>query len=441
MKGPFLSSLSSLGLCLGLSFLLPSSVLASAPGDAGTPASSTASTDLVITGVELHVGNGMVIKDATVVVHEGRITAIGGEELKSTVPAGATYIDAKGKLMTPGFIAPDARLGLVEIGMEKSTVDRSREDDQFIRAGFDPSLAINASSSLIQIQAIEGITSAAVSPGGGLISGQVTWIDLVHGDHAGMVTKAKIAVDGRLGQSYAGSRAASIQLLTRTFEDAKWLRKNQKAYDKGQSRELVAHPEDLQALYPVLDGKTPLTLHLNRASDILAAIELKRRYKLDLVILGCAEGWRVAQVLADSKTPVIVMPSSNLPGSFDTLGARMDNAALMHAAGVEVSLGELGEAHNVRNIKQEAGIAVANGLDHEAALTAITLNIARAYNMDADYGSVEVGKVANLVIWDHDPFELDSFPEQVIIRGQAIEMKSRQSLLRDRYMKRHGLGK
>jgi imidazolonepropionase-like amidohydrolase len=425
----------SLALVLGLGTTgAPTSVLAQAP-------TSSSSDSLVITGAELHVGNGKVIANATIVVTDGRIKQVGGPELAATAPAKHRRVDAKGKLVTPGFIAPDARLGLVEIGMEHSTVDRIREDDQMIRAGFDPSLAINASSSLIQIQAIEGVTSAAVAPSGGLLSGQVTWIDLVHGDHAGIVSGAKIAVDGQLGQSYAGSRAASIQLLRRTLEDASWLRKNQKSHDKGQSRELVAHPDDLRALDDVLDGKAPLTLHVHRASDILAALELKKKYKLDMVLLGCAEGWRVAQAIAESKTPVIVMPTENLPKSFDSLGARMDNAALLHAAGVEVSLGELGEAHNARNIKQEAGVAVANGLDHEVAIRAVTLNIARAYNMDKDYGSVEVGKVANLVIWDHDPFELDSFPEQVIIRGETIPMVSRQSLLRDRYMKRHGLAK
>jgi imidazolonepropionase-like amidohydrolase len=239
-----------------------------------------------------------------------------------------------------------------------------------------------------------------------------------------------------------GTRAASIQTLRRAFADASWLRKNKKAYDRGQSYELIAHPDDLAALYPVLDGKVPLTLRVNRASDILAALALKREFDLDLVLLSCAEGWRVAKAIADSKTPVIVMPTENLPGSFDTLGARMDNAALLHAAGVEVSLGELGEAHNARNIKQEAGVAIANGLDRQAALTAVTLNIARAYGMEKDYGSIEVGKVANLVLWnDPDPFELDAFPEQVFIRGEAIEMKSRQTMLRDRYMQRHGLAK
>jgi imidazolonepropionase-like amidohydrolase len=130
---------------------------------------------------------------------------------------------------------------------------------------------------------------------------------------------------------------------------------------------------------------------------------------------------------------VVVQPSSNLPGSLDQLGARLDNAALLHEAGVRVGIAVLGEAHNVRNVTQEAGIAVANGLPPAVALSAVTLELARIYGMDAHYGSLAPGKVANLVVWDGDPFELSRWPTQVWVRGRAIPMRSRQTLLRDRY--------
>ena len=122
------------------------------------------------------------------------------------------------------------------------------------------------------------------------------------------------------------------------------------------------------------------------------------------------------------------------PGSFDTLGARLDNAALLDAAGVTVAIAHF-DSHNARNITQEAGIAVANGLPADAALAAVTLNVARAYGMDRDYGTVAVGKVASLVVWDGaDPFELSTWAERVFVRGHELEMRSRQTELRDRYM-------
>jgi imidazolonepropionase-like amidohydrolase len=118
------------------------------------------------------------------------------------------------------------------------------------------------------------------------------------------------------------------------------------------------------------------------------------------------------------------------------MGARLENAALLAAAGVEVGIAVLGDAHNARNVTQEAGLAISYGLDPERALSAITLVIARAYGMDAHYGSVAPGKVANLVVWGGDPFELSQRPEAVWIRGQPIAMRSRQTELRDRYLQR-----
>ena len=130
----------------------------------------------------------------------------------------------------------------------------------------------------------------------------------------------------------------------------------------------------------------------------------------------------------------MIQPTHNLPGSFDALGARLDNAKLLHEAGVTLALAEF-DSHNVRNVTQEAGIAVANGLPRDVALTAVTHNVALAYGMDDDYGTVAVGKVASLVVWDGaDPFELSTWAERVFVRGRELDMRSRQTRLRDRYM-------
>jgi imidazolonepropionase-like amidohydrolase len=266
-----------------------------------------------------------------------------------------------------------------------------------------------------------------------LLSGQVAWIDLVHGDHRGALVRAGVAVDGSLGHSFGGSRASSLAKLREVLTDAQVYRTRKDAYERAQSRPFAAHPLDLQALQPALAGQVPLTLSAERASDILAALDLAREYKLRVVIIGGAEAWKVAAELAAAKTTVVLQPSRNLPTSFDALGARLDSAALLAAAGVPVAIAWLDDSHNLRNITQEAGIAVANGLPWETALRAITLEPALAYGQAASHGSVATGKVANLVIWDGDPLELSSRPTQVFVRGRAIPMASRQTLLRDRY--------
>lgn len=390
---------------------------------------------VVLTGARVHVGDGTVIENGVVVVRGTRISAVGGPELAASAGSGATRIDLSGKELTPGFIAAATALGLVEIGMEPGTVDQERKDPDPIRAGYDAAVAVHADSALLAVNAIEGVTTAAVTPTGGLFSGQVAWIDLATGDHRHIVARPAVAVHARLGQSIAGSRAAALATLEETFEDARFWQSRRGAYDRRQSRDLVAHPRDLEALLPVLDGAIPLVVSADRTSDLLALVQLSRRLGLShLTIVGAAQGWKVADALARPEITVLVQPSENLPGSLDRLGARFDNAALMHTAGVRVGIGVLDEAHNVRNMAQEAGIAIAHGLPREAAVPAVTRNVAIGYAMDDHYGTIAVGKVADLVAWSGDPFELRHMPTKVWIRGAEIPMTSRQTELRDRYL-------
>lgn len=410
------------------------SARAAAPARLSFDRDDGASTFLV--GARIHVGNGTVIEDGVVHVRGSRIVSVGGAEAKGSAPADATVIDLEGKRLTPGFVAAATPLGLVEIDLESSTVDAEQHSSHPVRAAYDASMAVHADSSLIPIGAIEGITSAAVTPRGGMLSGQVAWIDLVAGEHRTIVSRPRIAAAGRLGRAVAGSRAATFATLDRVLDDARFYRDRRTAFERRQTRDLEAHRLDLEALGPVLDGTVPLVVHADRASDLLALVDLVGRSDVRVVIVGAAQGWKVADALADAKIPVIVQPTANLPSSFDTLGARLDNAAQLHEAGVSVGIAVLGDPHNCRNVTQEAGIAVANGLPPEVALSAISLEMAQIYGMADHYGSIEAGKVANLVVWDGDPFELSQWPAQVYIRGQAIPMRSRQTLLRDRYTDR-----
>lgn len=394
------------------------------------PRTTVAGQSTFIVGGELHVGDGTVVKNAVIEVRDGRIRRV---STAAGAPPTGNVIDATGKWITPGLIAADTGLGLTEIELEPSTRDGSYKQDDPIHAAFDAASAINSRSNAIQVHVIDGVTTAAVAPSGGLISGQVAWIDLVYGDDAGMVAKAGVAVEASLGQAYGGSRAATLAKLTEVLDEARLFPRRKQAHDRGQSRELAAHYLDLEALGPLLARQAVLSLHCDRASDIRAAIALAKRFNLNVIIIGGVEAWRVAPELAQAKIPVVVQPTKNLPTSFDRIGARSDLASFLQQAGVEVVIGRPGDIHNIHNLTQEAGVAVANGLEWEQALSAVTRNAARAYGMDKDYGTVAVGKLANLVIWSGDPFELSSAPTQVLIRGNTIPMVSRQTLLRDRY--------
>lgn len=387
---------------------------------------------IAIVGGTVHDGTGRVLEDAVVEMQGARIVRVG----TGAPTAGATLVDAKGKLVTPGLIAAATPLGLVEIDMEASTRDSAPGGEDPIRAAYDASAGINANSSLLAVQAIDGVTTAAATPQGGLLSGQVAWIDLLPGHHRDIVAAPRIAVAGGLGQRVAGSRVAALSRLAEVLDDARFYRDHRAAFDRRASRELVAHRLDLAALGPVLGREVPLVLEAHRASDLLALAALAKAETLRVVVVGGTQAWQVAEALAQADIGVIVQPTANLPGSFERVGARLDNAALLHEAGVSVGIAVLGEAHNVRNVTQEAGIAVAHGLPHEVALQGLTHTLAAAYGMDKDYGSLATGKVANVVIWPADPFELATVPEAVYIRGQAIPLRSRQTELRDRYLKR-----
>lgn len=412
----------------------------SARGKATTklPFDAPGERSVALIGGTIEVGDGTTIEGGVVEMRGTRIVRVAGPGAVAALPSDARRIDVSGKIVTPGLIAASTPLGLTEIGAEGSTRDDARQSEDLVRAAYDAAPAVNAASALLRVQAIEGITTAATTPQGGLFSGQAAWIDLAADEHATIVARPSIAMVAHLGQAYAGSRAATLAKMREVLDDARFYRDRRAAFDRRQTRDVVAHRLDLQALDPIVSGQSPLFVSADRVSDILALIELSRDYDLSVVLVGGGQAWQVADALADARIPVIVQPSRNLPGGFDTIGARLDNAALLHAAGVEVGIAVLGDAHNARNVTQEAGIAVANGLDHAVALRAVTLHLARAYGMDADYGSLAAGKVANVVVWDGDPFELSKLPTRVYVRGEPIPLRSRQTLLRDRYLERLG---
>ena len=190
------------------------------------------------------------------------------------------------------------------------------------------------------------------------------------------------------------------------------------------------------ALKPVVEGRVPLMVEVHRAADILQLLTLRQREpRIRLIILGATEGWRVADQIAASSVPVIVNPLANLPDRFEILAATLENAGRLASAGVTVAIADPGEAsHNTRLIQQLAGNAVANGMKWEDAFKAITSVPASLYGR-ADLGVLRTGATADVVIWDGDPLELMSSPDAVYIDGVATPMESRQTKLRDRYMK------
>jgi len=386
---------------------------------------------VAITGGTVYPVSGPKIEHATVLIQGGRITAVGANV---TVPADATKIDATGKWVTPGLIDGAGQMGLTEIGLVPSGNEGAMRGSD-IAASFNVAEGINPASNLIPVTRVEGVTTTLASPGGAWIEGQAVLIDLDGATIEQMLIKSPvgIVVDMSEGSKGAGgsSRAGVAGRLRHVFNDALEYSRRKADYSRAQMQQLAAPAAELEALLPVLRGQLPLIVYANRVSDIRTALRIGREYKLKLILSGAAEAWEIAGEIAAAGVPVLVEPMDNIP-SYDALGIRYENAALLAKAGVKVSLMET-ETHYSRRIRQQAGNAVSFGLTWDQALRAVTLAPAEAFGVAGQYGSLEAGKVANVVVWSGDPFELSTGVEHVFIRGREIPLRSRQTELLERY--------
>jgi imidazolonepropionase-like amidohydrolase len=396
---------------------------------------------IAIVGGKVHtVGPQGIIESATVVATDGRITAVGPNV---AVPDGAMVIDAKGKTVTPGLFVSGVGFGLGEVGLSADPADAGQSGGEFT-ASFDVADAFNPRMTHIAVNRIEGITRAAIVPRPGAIFGQPSTAHVISGlgavvnlgDPGDNIDKraAVLVVNLGVGGSglAGGSRAATLLILRQALDEAVAYREDPDDYERD---EFVHGERDLQALVRVLDGETPLLASVHRASDIEVLLRIVDEYAIEAIIAGGAEAWMLADELAVASVPVLLDPTANLPGNFDRLNARRGSASILVSAGVDVGfVGSGFPTHNARNITQLAGNAVADGLAWDDALRAITLTPAEIYGVDDAVGSIEVGKLADIVVWPGDPLELTNFPDAVIINGVSIDMVSRQTLLRDRYL-------
>lgn len=392
---------------------------------------------LVLRGATVHtLGAAGTLENATVVVRDGRIEQVGKQV---AVPAGATIIEAQGKVITPGFIDAYGKLGVDEVDGEDTTVDGSAKGLPY-SAAFALAEAIDTRSARVEANRAEGITGALVAPsssaaGEGLapvISGQAAFIRL----GADTVTRGSAGFVYTYGESGAarsgGARGAALLRLRELLEDARDYGKHRAEYDRGARRAYAGTRLDLEALQPLLAGQVPLLVEVNRASDILAVLTLAQGFGLRVVVVGGAEAWRVAPALAAAKTPVILDALANLPDRFESLGATLENATRLTAAGVEVAFATEDD-NNPRNARQLAGNAVAHGMPYQAALAALSRVPARLAGLGDTLGTLEPGRLADLVVWDGDPLETTTMAERVYIGGEAMPTVTRQTLLRDRY--------
>ena len=403
-----------------------------------TGAAAQAQT-VAITGGTVYPVSGAPISNGTVLIKDGKIVAVGANV---SVPSDAQRIDATGKIVTPGFIDANTQLGLVEIDGEGSTRDLNARGTDGIAASFRSWDGLNSESVMWAPARNGGVTSVVVAPNGGLIGGQASVVDLVDGSSTQMIRRAPVAMVAQVNDprgAGTGARGELIGKLRTLLEDVKFYQAHRSDYDRAASRSLSAPRGDLEAMIPVVEGKLPLAIDADRVDDIEGALRLAKEYNLKIMIVGGAEAWLAANDLAAAHVPVIAGAMNNIPTSFQTLNQRQENVGILSKAGVPVAIiGNNGdgdeESFNVRNVRYEAGNAVAYGMSHDAALRAVTLTPAELFGVADHVGSLQVGRDANVVVWSGDPFEFSTRVEHVFIHGKESMSPSRQDMLTKRYM-------
>ncbi len=391
--------------------------------------------DVLIRNATVHtVSDRGVLSNADVLIRGGKISAIG-----TGLSAGsdATTVDAQGRTLTPGLFGGLSGIGIEEISLEPTTVDstlllNAPAFEMQWRPEFDVTTAYNARSVLVPVARIEGLTwtmlTPSAQPGGNFVSGQGAAVTL-DGRYDAVLPGTRalfINLGGDANALSAGSRAGQWMLLEQAIREAR-------APQSRGDRDLL-QPLGREALARYLSGGR-VVFAVARAADIRRVIAFAKRNGMKPVIAGGAEAWVVADELARENVPVLLDALENLPSTFDSIGSRLDNAALLHAAGVRIAFTQFGESHNARKIRQLAGNAASHGLPKDAALAALTTRPAEIFGM-TDRGRIAPGQVADVVLWNGDPLEVTTIAEQVWIGGRAIEMRSRQTELRDRYLRR-----
>jgi imidazolonepropionase-like amidohydrolase len=375
-------------------------------------------------------------------IEDGKITGIGGAV---TAPKSAKVIDCAGKTIYPGFIDMGTTLGLVEINSVSLTNDNNEIGD--IKPHMEALTAVNPSSVAIPVTRVSGVTTVIAQPSGGLIPGTASLINLVGYSpdemYAGFravrlnfpSSGARSRWDRRSEEDRKKDEKKKLKQLNDLWEEAALFAKIKEAKSKDASIRQAYNPT-LEAMIPTIKGEQVVLVEVNSENDIVAALKWIKDNEIKAILTGVAEGWRVADQIAESGVPVVTGPVISIPtrGS-DRYDRAYANAGAMKKAGVTVAI-RTNQTENVRDLPFHAAFAAAYGMGRQAALEAITIVPARVMGLEKEIGSLEVGKMANLFICDGDPFETKTQIEQVFIQGWEIPMNSRHSLLYDEFLER-----
>jgi len=421
----------------------------------GAFAQSQPPSVVALTHAKVFTLAGSPIEDGTVVIRDGKIAAVGASV---EVPAGAQVIDAKGLQIYPGLFDPITQMGLSEISAVNATVDTTETGP------YNPDVvaatAVSPSSEHIGVTRASGITEVLAVPdsggfdsGGsrGLIGGQASAIHLAGWTIDEMTIKKSVAMVISWPQMETRSfDFATFSIKNKPFSEAK------QDYEK-QVNELADYldrarhyaqamghggPADyqrdlkLEALAPAVRGQLPVLIFADRSRDIRNAVEFCDKQKLKMILAGGEQAYRVKDLLRSKGIPVILRPTLTLPPEEDDAYDRLlSQPAELAAAGVKIAFGSFDNSF-ARRLGQQAANAVAYGLPYDEALKAVTVYPAEIFGISDQVGTLETGKLANIIVTNGDPLELTTEVKYLFIKGQSTSLDNRHLRLYEKYLNR-----
>lgn len=390
---------------------------------------------VALNGGTIHVGDGKVLQEGHLVFKNGKIVYIGNEPQKAD-----RIIDVTGHHIYPGLIAPNTEIGLVEIGAVRATRDYQEvgQYNPHVRA----LIAYNTDSRVIPTIRSNGILLAEIAPRGGTISGQssVVQLDAWNWEDASIQNTTGVHLnwprvytyDSKSGRIKAnGNYEQNVRNIEKYFESAI-------AYGKREQH--VTNNLRFHALSNILMRNQPVFIHANNQKAMIDAIDWSERLDINIVLTGATDSWKIKELLADKKIPVILTSTQRLPGHQDTdIAQPFKTPAILEEAGVQWCFSHDG-SWDQRNLPFQAGQAVGFGLDQEKALQALTLSTARILGIDDQYGSLETGKSATVVISDGNILDpSSSLILQAFIDGREIDLDNKQKKLYRKFAEKYGV--
>jgi imidazolonepropionase-like amidohydrolase len=415
---------------------------------------NAAPTSYAIKGGKVFTLAGAAIENGTVLIRDGKIAAVGAG---IAIPADAQVIDASSLEVYPGMFDPITQMGLNEVSAVSATLDVSELGD------YNPELvaatAVNPASAHIPITRANGITEVIAAPGttgfdlqsGGLIAGQASAFNMAGWTMDEMQINRSVAMVINWPSIQTRSfDFATFSIKEKPYADVKkeydksvnalgdWMdraRHYAQAKEKG-SPALYERDLKLEALVPVVQGKLPVLVIADEARDIRNAVDFCTKQNLRMILGSGAEAWKLKELLKDKKIPVVLAPTNRLPEQIDTpYDKPYTEPSELFAAGIPIAFSSFGTSFS-RRLPQYAGTAVAYGLPHDEALKAVMLNAAQIFGLADQLGTLEPGKIANVIVTNGDPLELQTQVRYLFIKGQLTSTDNKHRELYEQYRKR-----